>query len=207
MKDKISINTQNSIRINDKKIIYFDPIKIEKESHDADLIFITHDHYDHLDIDSINKIKKNETIIVIPDSIKNKVSFENIFTVLPNNTYNILGYQVETIPSYNTNKNFHKKEFNYVGYLITINNEKIYIAGDTDITKENQEVKCDIALIPIGGTYTMDYFEASNLINKIKPKIVIPTHYGSIVGSLDDGLKFKNLINKEIECILLITKS
>ncbi len=204
MKNKISINTQSSIRINDQKIIYFDPFKIEKESHDADLIFITHDHYDHLDMDSINKIKKDDTIMVIPDSIKDKVNFKNLITVSPNNTYNILGYQVLTIPSYNLNKNFHKKEFNYVGYLITINNEKIYISGDTDITKENQEVKCDIALVPIGGTYTMDYLEASNLINKIKPKTVIPTHYGSIVGTLDDGLKFKNLLDKEIECLLLI---
>ena len=204
MKNKISINTQSSIRINDQKIIYFDPFKIEKESHDADLIFITHDHYDHLDMDSINKIKKDDTIMVIPDSIKDKVNFKNLITVSPNNTYNILGYQVLTIPSYNLNKNFHKKEFNYVGYLITINNEKIYISGDTDITKENQEVKCDIALVPIGGTYTMDYHEASSLINKIKPKTVIPTHYGSIVGTLDDGLKFKNLLDKEIECLLLI---
>ena len=92
MKNKISINTQSSIRINDQKIIYFDPFKIEKESHDADLIFITHDHYDHLDMDSINKIKKDDTIMVIPDSIKDKVNFKNLITVSPNNRLSSSNY-------------------------------------------------------------------------------------------------------------------
>ncbi len=207
MKDKITINAQSSIKITDKKIIYFDPFKIEEEKHDADLIFITHDHFDHLDMSSINKIQKDNTILVIPESIKEKVNFKNLITVTPNNTYEILGYQVTTIPSYNLNKNFHKKEFNYVGYLITINNERIYVAGDTDITEDAKQVKCDIALIPIGGTYTMNYKEAATLINLIKPKIAIPTHYADIVGTIEDGVKFKNLLAKEIECILLIKET
>ena len=106
MKDKITINTQSSIKITYKKIIYFDPFKIKDESHDADLILITHDHYDHLDIDSIKKILKDDTIILIPESIKGKVPFTNVILVTPNNTYNVLDYIIETIPSYNVNKNF-----------------------------------------------------------------------------------------------------
>ena len=204
METKITINCQSSIRIDANKIIYFDPFKIEKELHDADLIFITHDHYDHLDIDSINKIKKDNTIIVIPESIKDKVNFTNIITVTPNNTYNIDNFKVETTPSYNINKDFHKKENNYVGYIITINNERIYISGDTDFLDELKNIKCDIALIPIGGTYTMDYLEAAKFINYIKPKVTIPTHYKTIVGSLEDAIKFKELLDKDIKCILLI---
>ncbi len=204
MENRITINCQSSIRIDANKIIYFDPFKIDNELHDADLIFITHDHFDHLDIDSINKIKKDTTIIVIPESIKDKVDFNNIITVTPNNTYNIDNFKVETVSSYNKDKDFHKKENNYVGYIITINNERIYISGDTDFIDDLKNIQCDIALIPIGGTYTMDYVEASKFINYIKPKFTIPTHYKTIVGSLEDGLKFKELLNKDIKCILLI---
>ena len=208
MKEKITINSQSSIRIEDNNIIYFDPYNIEYTTNDADLIFITHDHYDHLDINSIDKIIKDTTTIVLPKSIYNNLdnyfNNKNIILVEPNNTYNILNYKIETIPSYNINKPYHKIEYGYLGYIITINDERIYISGDTDITEENKNIKCDIALIPIGGTYTMDYIEAANLINIIKPKTVIPTHYSTIVGTLEDGTNFKNLLNKDIECILLI---
>ena len=209
MKNKITINCHNSIRIEDDKIIYFDPFKIENKLNDADLIFITHDHYDHFDINSIKNIIKEDTKIVVPNSIVEKVlssgiNNDNLISVDVNSTYTILGYKVETIPSYNLNKDFHIKEYNYVGYIITINNDRIYVAGDTDATEECKNVNCDIALIPIGGTYTMDYKEAAELINIIEPKIVIPTHYNCVVGNLSDGENFKNLVNDNIECILKI---
>lgn len=208
MKNKITINCHSSIKITDNKIIYFDPYKIKDNYKDADIIFITHDHYDHFDVDSINKIIKDDTILVIPDkmNVENllEIKSKNIVKVLPNNTYDIRGYKIETIPSYNINKNFHPKENNWVGYIITINNERIYVAGDTDITSENKKVKCDIALVPIGGKFTMNYNEAAELINLIKPKTVIPTHYAEIIGSKIDGENFKKLISNDIECILLI---
>lgn len=208
MKNKITINCHSSIKITDNKIIYFDPYKINDNYKDADIIFITHDHYDHFDVDSINKIIKDDTILVIPDkmSVENllEIKSKNMVKVLPNNTYDIRGYKIETIPSYNINKNFHPKENNWVGYIITINNERIYVAGDTDITSENKKVKCDIALVPIGGKFTMNYNEAAELINLIKPKTVIPTHYAEIIGSKIDGENFKKLISNDIECILLI---
>ena len=197
MIDKISVNTQSSIKIKDSKIIYFDPFKITDKLNDADIIFITHDHYDHLDIESINNVKK--------DKIENNLFQENkIIMVNPNEEYEILGYKVKTIPSYNINKKFHPKENKYVGYIITINNEDIYIAGDTDITEEMANVECDIALIPIGGTFTCTYEEAAEFINKIKPKYVIPIHYGSIVGSLSDGEKFQKLIEPDTKCVIKI---
>ena len=211
MIDKISVNTQSSIKIKDNKIIYFDPFKITDKLNDADIIFITHDHYDHLDIESINNVKKDDTLLVIPSSIigkiENNLFQENkIIMVNPNEEYEILGYKVKTIPSYNINKKFHPKENKYVGYIITINNEDIYIAGDTDITEEMANVECDIALIPIGGTFTCTYEEAAEFINKIKPKYVIPIHYGSIVGSLSDGEKFQKLIEPDTKCVIKINK-
>ena len=208
MKNKIEINCQSSIKIIDKKIIYFDPFKISEELHDADLIFITHDHYDHYDYASILKIKKKDTILVVPESIIDKVSKDvrdiEIMKVIPNMVYNFLGYVFKTIPSYNINKKFHLREYNYVGYLITINDETIYVAGDIDNIEEARKIKPDIALVPIGGTYTMDYLEASNLINEMKPKVVIPTHYKTVVGSYQDAINFKELVNKDIETIILL---
>lgn len=195
----ISINTQSSIKITGNKIIYFDPYQIKEELHDADYIFITHDHYDHYDIDSINKIKNDNTKFIIPEVI----DIDGL-KVLPNKEYKIDDIYFKTIPSYNIDKSFHPKAKNYVGYIINIENVTYYIAGDTDITEENKKVKCDIALVPIGGTYTMDYKEAANLINEIKPTLAIPTHYGSIVGSKEDGEKFRELLNEKIKCDLLI---
>ena len=128
----------------------------------------------------------------------------NIIKVLPNNNYTIDNIKFTTIPSYNINKNFHPLDNNWVGYLIEIDNIKYYIPGDTDLTNESKNVECDILFVPIGGTYTMNYKEASILTNTIKPKIVIPIHYGSIVGNKKDADKFKELVDKDIDCRIMI---
>ena len=200
----IEINCHSSIKITKGIIIYIDPFRINEEKHDADLILITHDHYDHYSPEDINKVIKEDTIIIAPKTVKELNNKENIIFVEPNKTYNIKGYKIVTIPAYNINKHFHPKENNWVGYIIKIDGLKYYVAGDTDITPENRQIKCDVALIPIGGTYTMDYKEASELINIIKPKIAIPTHYGSIVGDITDGEKFKKLVDNTIDVQILI---
>lgn len=200
----IEINCHSSIKITKGIIIYIDPFRINEEKHDADLILITHDHYDHYSPEDINKVIKEDTIIIAPKTVKELNNKENIIFVEPNKTYNIKGYKIVTIPAYNINKHFHPKENNWVGYIIKIDGLKYYVAGDTDITPENRQIKCDVALIPIGGTYTMDYKEASELINIIRPKIAIPTHYGSIVGDITDGEKFKKLIDNTIDVQILI---
>ena len=200
----IEINCHSSIKIMKGIIIYFDPFRINEEKHDADLILITHDHYDHYSPEDIKKVIKKDTIIVAPKTINELNNKENITFVEPNQTYNINGYKIDTIPAYNISKHFHPKENNWIGYIIEIDGLKYYVAGDIDITPENRQIKCDVALIPIGGTYTMDYKEASELINIIKPKIAIPTHYGSIVGDITDGEKFKKLIDNTIDVQILI---
>ena len=202
---EISINYQSSIKIKTNKTIYFDPFKIEKTTNDADYIFITHSHYDHLEKESIDKIINEHTTIIIPESIKDELSeYNNIIEVIPNNSYSLEDISFNTIPSYNTNKQFHPKSNNWVGYILNIEDKKVLVSGDTDITEELLNVKCDIAFIPIGGTYTMTPEEGAKLINQIKPQKVIPTHYGCIVGKKEDGETFKRLLDENIECELLL---
>lgn len=195
---KINVNAHSSIRLNtEEKIIYIDPFNIEKNFNDADIIFFTHDHYDHFSKEDILKVINDNTVLVIPEiSIFKTHDFHNeVISVTPNNTYNIKGISVETIPAYNIGKAFHPKENKWVGYILTLEKKRYYIAGDTDVTEENKQVKCDVAFVPVGGTYTMDYKEAAELINTIKPSIAIPIHYGSIVGTEEDGKNFSMLVN------------
>lgn len=195
---EININCHSSIKIISDKIIYFDPFKIEKEYHDGDIIFITHDHYDHFSIEDIKKVEKQDTIYVIPECMYNLLGGENVIVVKPMEKVIVEDYEVYVIPSYNVNSNFHPKDKEYVGYVVTIENKRVYVAGDCDLNEDNKKVQCDIALLPIGGTYTMDYKQAAELTNIISPDIVIPTHYGDIVGDKKDVENFKELVNDNI---------
>lgn len=201
----ININTQSSIKIVLDKIIYFDPFEIDDNINDADFIFITHNHYDHFDRKSIEKVKSEKTIIIAPKTMEEeikKIKVKDYVCLNPNEKITIDGIDIETIPAYNILKNFHPKNNNWLGYVITYNNISYYIAGDTDKIKEAEDVKCDIAFIPIGGHFTMDVNEAAQLIMIINPKVVIPTHYGTIIGNKNDGLKLKEyLSNTNIEVI------
>ena len=208
MLENIELLCHSCIRFNFNEIIYTDPYGLEKNYNDADYIFITHSHYDHFSKEDILKVKNENTKIVITEDLYNKsidIGFkqENILTVIPNMEYAIDNIKIKTIPAYNIEKNFHPKENNWVGYILTINNINYYIAGDTDITKENQEVKCDVAFLPVGGTYTMDYKEAIKLANIINPKIAVPIHYGKIVGTKKDAENFIENLNKDIKGIIL----
>lgn len=193
---KIDVIRHASIKLTGDRIIYIDPYKIDEPFNDADYIFITHDHYDHYDEESINNIKNDNTKIIVPKCLEDK---EHYLVVEPNQEYQIDSITFTTIPSYNINKPFHPKEKGYVGYNILIDDTYYYVMGDTDVTKESKEVKCDICFVPIGGVYTMDVDEAINYINELKPKKAIPIHYGLIVGDKSLGITFKENIDKEIE--------
>ena len=206
MLDNISV-FHSSIRISGSKIIYFDPFKIEDELHDADIIFITHDHFDHFSPEDIDKVYKDGTIIVVPESMeKNKDLGKYMIKVFvnPEDKNSIDDVTFKAIPAYNHLKPFHPRSNNWVGYVVTLDETVYYVAGDTDITEEAKAVHCDIALLPCGGKYTMDYKEAAELANIITPTYAVPTHYGSVAGSSEDGKKFIDLLNADIQGVIKI---
>ncbi len=208
MNDFIEVNKQSSIRIKGDKIIYFDPIEVNHKK-DADYIFITHPHWDHFSLLSILEIKKEDTLFITPKDIVEEllsigISEEYIIVVKPGEDYAFKNIEFKTIPAYNLHKKNHPKSALWVGYLLKYNNITYYIPGDTDVTKENKNIKCDICFLPIGGRYTMDCIEAANLCNIINPKIAIPIHYGYVVGSMKDASVFKKRINSNIKCLILL---
>lgn len=204
--DGVSVLKHNSIKIKKEKVIYIDPFQIDIPAHDADLILCTHSHYDHFSPKDILAIANEHTAIITTGDCKDeieKLGFidENVYYVEPYNKFEFEGIEIEAIPAYNKFKEFHPKKNKWVGYLLKIEGITYYIAGDTDKTREAKQVECDVAFLPVGGTYTMNYVEAADLANKLKPKFVIPTHYGSIVGDPECGILFKELINeKDTKC-------
>ena len=209
MLDNIKVLYHSSIRMDKEKIIYVDPFKIDKNYNDADMIFITHDHYDHYSEEDIDKVKKANSIFIVPENllkklIKKGINDENIITLAPEDIEIIDGIKIEAIHSYNIDKPFHPKEKNWLGYIIEIDGVRYYISGDTDITRENKKVKCDVAFVPVGGTYTMNFKEAAKFVNIIKPKIAVPIHYGSVVGTKQDATDFIKLLYPTTKGIILM---
>ena len=205
MVENIEVNTQNSIRIESRVgTIYVDPLEIGGDVHDADYILITHDHYDHFSPEDIRKVAKADSILVVPEKMLDKAQevagyVGKIETVKPGVYRELNGLEFETVPAYNLLKPFHPKSAEWVGYVLRIDGKRIYIAGDTDATKEAKAVKCEVALVPIGGTYTMDAKKAAELVNAIRPNVAIPVHYGSIVGKPADGDNFAQNIKDPIK--------
>lgn len=210
MTDRIEVFTHSSIRIKgNSTTIYVDPFKIREEFHDADYVFVTHQHYDHFSIEDILKVATADTILVVPESMVDDAreierSVKEIVTVRPGENKDIAGLSVEAVHAYNNIKPFHPKRAEWVGYVLTVDDKRIYIAGDTGLTKESREVKCDIAMVPIGGTYTMDAKKAAELINVIKPEVAIPIHYGSVVGKPSDAAHFADLVKEPVKVVTKI---
>jgi Predicted Zn-dependent hydrolases of the beta-lactamase fold len=204
MFEEAQVLTHSSIKITGNKILYFDPYKIEEERHDADIIFVTHDHFDHYSPEDIKKVTKDDTWLIMPAKMKEQAA--NVLTdfgkykfINPDGLLEAKGLMIKAVPAYNRLKPFHTKGKKFVGYLVTMNDVNYYVAGDTDMIPENQRIKCDVAFVPVGGKYTMDYKEAAKFINQIEPKLAIPTHYGTVAGSPGDGKKFAELVDKKIE--------
>lgn len=178
--------------VSGNRIYYIDPYELPTGSNlkKADLVFVTHAHQDHLSEGDIDHILKPETtVIATPDSLATlKIPDEQKFPVASNKDYSIKGTKFETIPAYNANPerlNAHPKSNNWVGYILSVNNQKIYHAGDTDFIPEMKDLvaeNIDIAMLPMGGTYTMDVSEAIEAANSIKAKITIPMHYRRLLG-------------------------
>ncbi len=205
MTEFIEVFTQSSIRIRDgERTIYIDPFRLSQQPHDADLILITHDHYDHFSPEDIAKAAGKNTTLIVPKKMEDTARevlnvVKRIETVEPGGCREVEGVTLETVPAYNLLKPFHPKSAGWVGYILKAGGKRIYISGDTDATKEAKAVRCDIAMIPIGGTYTMDAPKAAELVNAIGPQIAIPTHYGSIVGKPSDGEIFAKAVKAPVK--------
>lgn len=182
----------------DNKIIYVDPFKISG-GEKADIILITHDHYDHCDPGSINSVKKQDTLIIAPESCSSKIP--DMRAVKPGDVVSVKDVEIRAVHAYNIGKPYHPKGSG-VGFVVKIVGKTIYHAGDTDKIPEMDNLKnIDIALLPAGGTYTMNAEEAAEAANTIKPAVAIPMHWGKIVGSEQDAAKFKDLCKVQVRVL------
>ena len=186
------------------KVIYFDPFVLPENPEKADLILITHDHYDHCDPEKVEKLKKPDTVIITTPKAAEKLS-GNVKTMREGDEIIEKGIKIKAVPAYNIGKSFHPRGLG-LGFIIEIRDKKIYHAGDTDLIPEMSNIKTDVALLPIGGTYTMNEEEAAKAALTIKPRLVIPMHYNYIDGTSADPNHFKQIVqssNPEIRVEIL----
>jgi L-ascorbate metabolism protein UlaG (beta-lactamase superfamily) len=181
-------------------IVYIDPYELT-DGETADLILVTHSHFDHFSPDDIDKINGPDTIIVCPSDCEHRL-MGNIRVIRPYGKTEHKGVKVEAVPSYNLKKEFHPKANGWLGFVVEIDGKRIYHAGDTDLIPEMKELKdIDYALLPVGGKYTMDAEEAAKAAELIKPKVAVPMHYGSVIGSVFDAESFVKLCNCKTKII------
>lgn len=183
--------------------IIIDPYEITKQEK-ADLILISHNHFDHLSVDDLRNVSTKDTSIVAAKECIEMLKgfdFKEKIGISPGEEKTVRGIKIKSIRAYNldkinpdTKKPFHPKEDNKVGFLFELNGITIYHTGDTDLIPEMSDLKPEIALVPVSGTYVMTAQEAAKAVEKIKPKIAIPMHYGVIVGSEKDAYEFKQLV-------------
>ena len=192
MIDNIHWLGHDSFRIDGDVTIYIDPWKLAAGNPPADLILVTHEHSDHFSPPDIDLIRTPQTEFVAIAPVAAKLSGQ-VHTVKPGDRLTVRGVGIEVLPAYNLVKKFHPREKGHVGYVLTVGGQRIYHAGDTDAIPEMDGLKPDIALIPVSGTYVMDAEEAVEAVKLLRPGLAIPMHYGAIVGSETDALRFQQL--------------
>lgn len=195
----------DGILYQNKKTIYFDPFQIAGGPA-ADIILISHDHFDHCSPDDVKKIQTKDTIIVTEADSAKKLSGK-IEVLKPGETKTIQGITIEAVPSYNTNKDFHVKAKGWLGFVVTLEGVRVYHPGDTDLIPEMKDIKADIAFLPVSGTYVMGAQEAVEAAKVLKPKIAIPIHYGAIVGTEEDAKTFAELLKGTVDVRILTKKN
>jgi len=199
MKNTIEWIGHATLMIRGEKCVMVDPWKVENPE-TVDLVLVTHDHFDHCSLEDIARVRGPETAVVGPPDVAAKLG-QGTTTISPGQKIELAGVTIEAVPAYNINKQFHPKANNWVGYVVTMGGERIYIAGDTDHTPEMDAVQADVALVPVGGTYTMTAQEAADAVNKINPGLAIPIHYGDIVGSETDARRFESLCKVPVKIL------
>ena len=207
---KISWLGHDSFKIKNGKTVIIDPFKIRPTSDKADILLISHEHFDHFSLDDIKKVvNENTTIVTIP-AVKKDLSnlhVKEVKAVKPGDKVKIGDVSIEVVPAYNLNKFrepgkvFHPKEDGKAGFIIGIKGIRVYHAGDTDAIPEMRGLKPDVALLPVSGTYVMTPEEAAQAAKMVEPKLAIPMHYGVIVGTEQDAQKFKQLTTVEVQIL------
>jgi L-ascorbate metabolism protein UlaG (beta-lactamase superfamily) len=181
--------------------VCFDPFQIST-TRKADLILITHEHFDHCSPDDVAKIWQ-ETTTIVTDATSAKQLKGDVRIAAPGDTLQVKGVDIEVGPAYNTNKNFHPKMSGMLSFVVCLDGVRYYHAGDTDFIPEMKGLQVDVAFLPVSGTYVMTAEEAIPAARAIKPGLAIPMHYGAIVGSEDDAERFKKALQGEIEVVIL----
>jgi len=171
------------------KIIYFDPFQLGPGLPPADIICISHAHRDHCSPADVLTIQQPSTLIVTETQAAAKLT-GNIMTLAPGERREVEGLTIETVPAYNTNKQFHPQSNCWLGFILTVDGVRLYHAGDTDYIPEMKNIRADIALLPVSGTYVMTAEEAAQAAITIGPKIAVPMHYAAVVGTSDDAERF-----------------
>lgn len=178
-----------SFRLRGEKTVYIDPWKLQSEPHDADLVLVTHSHYDHLSAEDIAKVSHEETIVVGPASDKEELAGLKAELMQPGDRNTFAGINLQAVRAYNIDKKFHPREKDWLGYVIDFEGVRVYHTGDTDLIDEMNGLACDIALLPVSGTYVMTADEAVDAARRTGAKLAVPMHWGDIVGGRDDAEK------------------
>ena len=199
--EKIAWLGHDGFRIDAGKTVYLDPYQIEGGPV-ADVILITHEHFDHCSPEDVAKIQGPETVIVTEKDSAKKLTGD-VRVVKPGDTVDLGDLKIEAVPSYNTDKDFHPKKNRWLGFIVEIEGVKVYHAGDADFIPEMKDLEVDIALLPVSGTYVMTADQAVKAALAINPKLAIPMHYGAIVGDAQDALNFEKALAGKVDVLVL----